>query len=113
MCVLCGEFVSQPHWAERRVEDEARSEGVEASDYHRSRRRERIQRAGLTNRVLRHYGLEVEDWNGSKYILRDRKGRSELVQDLGSLWPAAAKLAGQTPDPLDLALCEAMSREAE
>lgn len=109
MCVLCGEFVSQPHWAERRVEDDARSEGVEASDYHRTRRRERIQRTSLVNRVLRHYGLKVEDWNGSKYILRDRKGRSELVQDLGSLWPAAAKLAGRALDPLDPALRETLS----
>lgn len=109
MCILCGEFVSQPHWAERRVEDEARREGIEASDYHRTRRRERIQRVGLVNRVLRHYGLEVEDWNGSKYILHDRKGRSELVPDLGSLWPAAAKLAGQTPDPLDPVLRETLS----
>jgi hypothetical protein len=41
--------------------------------------------------------------------VRDRKGRSEIVQDLGILWPAAAKLAGRTPDPLDPALCEALS----
>ena len=78
-------------------------------EYQRDRRRDRGHRVVLTNEVLRHYGLRVEDWSGSKYVLRDRKGRSELVQDLGSLWPAAAKLAGRTPDPLDPALCEALS----
>lgn len=113
MCILCGEFVSQPYWAERRVEDEARSKGIEESDYHRSRRRDRTRRVSIVNRVLSFYGLKVEDWNGAKYVLRDRKGRSELVQDLGSLWPAAAKLAGRPLDPLDPVLCEAMSGEPE
>jgi hypothetical protein len=39
----------------------------------------------LINEVLRHYDLRVEDWCGSKYVLRDHKRSSELVQDLGSL----------------------------
>lgn len=106
MCVLCGEFVSQPHWTDRHVEDAARSTDAEAGDYQRDRRRDRIHRATLVNGVLRNYGLKVSDWDGSKYVLRDLKGRSELVQDLGSLWPAAAKLCGQKLDPLDPKLLE-------
>jgi len=62
----------------------------------------------LANEVLRHYGLKAEDWSGSKYLLRDRKGRSELVQNLGALWPAAERLAGRATDPLDLTLQEAL-----
>ncbi|MCA3748156.1 MAG: hypothetical protein IN808_03340 [Rubrobacter sp.] len=108
MCVLCGEFVSQPHWTERHVEDAARAPGAEPGDYHRERRRERIGRARLASEVLSYYGLKVEDWSGSKYLLRDRKGRQELVQDLGSLWPAAEKLSGRAPDPLDPALLESL-----
>ena len=104
MCVLCGEFVSQPHWTDRHVEDAARSRNVETGEYQRDRRRDRIYRASLVNEVLRTYGLKVSDWNGSKYLLRDQKGRSELVQDLGSLWSVAARLCGRTPDPLDPAL---------
>jgi hypothetical protein len=112
MCVLCGQdFVAQAHWTDRHVEDRARAAGPGADpvEYQRDRRRDRGHRVVLTNEVLRHYGVRVEDWGGSKYVLRDRKGRSELVQDLGSLWPAAAKLAGRAPDPLDPALCEAVS----
>jgi hypothetical protein len=112
MCVLCGQdFVAQAHWTDRHVEDRARASGPGADpvEYQRDRCRDRGHRVVLTNEVLCHYGLRVDDWNGSKYVLRDRKGRSELVQDLGSLWPAAAKLAGRTPDPLDPALCEALS----
>jgi hypothetical protein len=112
MCVLCGQdFVAQAHWTDRHVEDRARASGPRADpvEYQRDRRRDRGHRVVLTNEVLHHYGLRVEDWSGSKYVLRDRKGRSELVQDLGSLWPAAAKLAGRTPDPLDPTLCEALA----
>jgi len=112
MCVLCGQdFVAQAHWTDRHVEDRARASGPDGDpgDYQRDRRRDRARRVVLTNEVLHHYGLRVEDWGGSKYVIRDRKGRSELVQDLGSLWPVAAKLAGRPPDPLDPALCEALS----
>ncbi len=113
MCILCGEFVSQIHWSERHVEDRVRAAGRDWSpgDYHRSRRRDRLRRVAVANRVLHHYGLKLSDFGASKYVLRDRKGRSELVQDLGSLWPAAQKLAGRTLDPLDPAL-QAALREA-
>ena len=116
MCVLCGQdFVAQAHWTDRHVEDRARAAapGSDPVEYQRDRRRDRLHRVVLTNEVLRHYGLHVGDWSGSKYVLRDRKGRSELVQDLGSLWPAAAKLAGRAPDPLDPALCKALSEARE
>ena len=107
MCVLCGrDFVAQVHWTDRHLEDRARAAapGSDPIEYQRDRRRERAHRVGLTNEVLRHCGLRVEDWGGSKYVIRDRKGRSELVQDLGSLWPAAERLAGLALDPLDSAL---------
>jgi hypothetical protein len=112
MCVLCGQdFVAQAHWTDRHIEDRARASGPgsDPGDYQRDRRRDRVHRVVLTNEVLRHYGLRVEDWSGSKYVLRDRKGSSELIQDLGSLWPAAAKLAGRPLDPLDPTLCKAMT----
>ena len=109
MCILCGEFVSQIHWTERRVEDTARAAGDPGS-YNRLRRRDRVERAKVANEVLRHYGLKVGDWAGSKYVLRDGKGRSELVQDLGALWPTAQRLYGRSLDPLDPALHAALIR---
>jgi hypothetical protein len=112
MCVLCGQdFVAQAHWTDRHVEDRARvsGPGTDPVEYQRDRRRDRGHRTDLTNEVLRHYGLRVEDWGGSKYILRDGKGRTELVQHLGAIWPAAEKLAGRMPDPLDPDLLEALA----
>jgi hypothetical protein len=113
MCVLCGQdFVGQVHWTDRHVEDRARapSPGADPIEYQRDLRRDRIHRAALTNKVLRHYGLRVEDWSGSKYVLCDRTGSTELIQDLGALWPAAAKFVGRPLDPLDPVLQEALSR---
>jgi hypothetical protein len=112
MCVLCGkDFVANAHWTDRHVEDRARAAapGSDPVQYQRDRRRDRGHRTVLTNEVLRHYGLRVEDWSGSKYVLRDRKGSTHIVQDLGALWPAAAKLTGQPLDPLDPALRAAIS----
>jgi len=90
MCALCGVLLSD-HWAE---------EGAG--------RRARVFRVALLNRVLSHYGLELTDWAGSVHTLRDRKGRSAVVSDLGSLWSEAERLAGGTLDPLDPHLLRAL-----
>src|SRR6266511_1512371 len=68
MCALCGVLLEE-HWAER--------EGG---------RRERALRVCLVNRVLDHFGLHLDDWSGRVYVLRDRKGRSAVVENLGVLW---------------------------
>jgi hypothetical protein len=83
MCGLCGVLMSD-HWAEQDAG-----------------RRQRVFRVKLVNRVLDHYGLHLDDWAGRSYVLRDRKGRSSVVRDLGGLWASAALLAGRPLDPLD------------
>jgi hypothetical protein len=83
MCALCNVLLND-HWAEQ--------EGG---------RRGRIFRARLLNRVLGFYGLRLDDWAGRVWVVRDRKGRSAVVRDLGSLWAEAERLAGRTLDPLD------------
>jgi hypothetical protein len=83
MCVLCGVLLSE-HWAEQ--------EGG---------RRGRVFRVRLLNRVLAFYGLRLDDWSGRVWTLRDAKGRSVVVADLGSLWSEAERLAGRPLDPLD------------
>ena len=114
MCVLCGQdFVAQVHWTDRHLEDRARAAapGSAPIEQQRDRRRDRVHRVALTNEILRFYGLKIDDWGGSKYVVRDRKGRSEIVQDLGALWPAAARLAGRAPDPLEPALLATLSTD--
>ena len=41
-------------------------------------------------------------------MLRDRKGRAAVVENLGVLWTEAAKLAGRPLDPLDPELVRAL-----
>ena len=83
MCVLCGVLLNE-HWAEQ--------EGG---------RRGRVFRVEFLNRVLAFYGLRLDDWGGRIWVLRDGKGRSAVVADLGSLWVKAEELAGRRLDPLD------------
>jgi hypothetical protein len=92
MCALCGVLLTS-HWAERE-----------------SGRRERVFRVRLLNRVLAHFGLELGDWSGRVYVLRDRKGKAVVVGDLGSLWTAAEALVGRPLDPLDPELVAALRR---
>jgi hypothetical protein len=91
MCGLCGVLLSD-HWAEQ--------DGG---------RRGRALRVALLNRVLDHFGLRLDDWSGSVYVLRDRKGASAVVSDIGSLWFEAERLAGRKLDPLDSELLAALA----
>ena len=91
MCALCGVLLDH-HWAE--------ADG----------RRARVFRVKLANRVLDHFGLRLDDWGGRVYVLRDRKGRSAVVANLGVLWVEAERLAGRTLDPLDPDLVHALGR---
>lgn len=73
-------------------------------------RRARIFRAAVLNRVLRHFGFEVQAWAGAGYVLRDRKGGTAVVGDLGALWVEAERLLGSPLDPLAPDLVAALER---
>jgi len=92
VCALCGVLLTS-HWAEAG-----------------GSRRARFARVALLNRVLAHFGLRLDDWSGAVYVLRDGKGRAEVVSDLGALWAAAERVAGRKLDPLDPALLAALAR---
>jgi hypothetical protein len=89
MCALCGVLMEE-HWAED------------------GGRRGRVFRVQLANRVLGHFGLRLDDWSGRTYVLRDGKGRSAVVSNLGTLWVEAERLAGRRVDPLDPSLVQAL-----
>ena len=86
MCALCGALLDE-HWAEQ--------DGG---------RRARVFRVRLANRVLGHFGLRLDDWGGRVYVLRDLKGRSVVVANLGAVWFEAERLTGRRLDPLDTGL---------
>jgi hypothetical protein len=42
----------------------------------------------------------MSDWQSASFLLSTLTGKSEIVEDLGHLWPAAEKLSGRLCDPL-------------
>ncbi|GAA8569995.1 hypothetical protein HpBT289_02710 [Helicobacter pylori] len=107
MCVLCGELIRSFHWT-----DESDNYGIDenlkgsnavisANENARERKRARLKRVKLLNQILAFYGLKMDDWQGAKFVLHDKKGQSVIVNDLGDLWDKAQKLAKKEMDALD------------
>ncbi|WRA88345.1 hypothetical protein E5L39_01740 [Helicobacter pylori] len=110
MCVLCGELISSFHWTDRTYGsdsygiDEGLKEPnalISANENARERKRARLKRVRLLNQILAFYGLKIDDWQGAKFVLCDKKGQSVMVNDLGDLWDKAQNLAKKEMDALD------------
>lgn len=106
MCGLCGVFGAEAHWTDAAGQDAGSGDPVSG----RTRRQERLYRIALANKVLKHYGLTLGDWDGNYFILANRTGRSEIVDHLAAVWPVAERMAGRPCDPLDPALIAAVER---
>lgn len=99
MCVLCGELTNTLHWSDENFK--AHKSEVVVGENQRERMRHRLNRAKLANEILAFYGLNLKEWQGSKFILADKKGQSVIVNDLGDLWHKAETLYKSPLDPLD------------
>ena len=108
MCVLCGEMIMNVHWTDQPLhDDEYRNKRrIVAGELARDRRRLRIRRVSLANKIMEYYGLKLADWQGSRYILTARSGQTKIVGDLGGMWKAGEDLLHRSIDPLDTALLD-------
>lgn len=102
MCILCGELVSSFHWSDESFMTQNAT--ISVNENARERKRARLKRVKLLNEILCFYGLKIEDWQGSKFVLSDKKGQSVIVNDLGDLWDKARDLAKRDIDALDTKL---------
>lgn len=115
MCVLCGVLWTEDHWAEVGAEETPdRADGTVVLEVHVTRRgqrlRDRDRRARMANVALRAWGLTLQDWEGSSYILRDPKGKAAVVPDLAQVWQVAETMIGRSLDPLDPDLLARLGR---
>lgn len=110
MCILCGELIMQDHWTDQDISGNDNSTAV-TGEKQRDRKRNRMYREKLTNVVLKNYGLQLKEWNNSKYILKSKTGKNEIVHDLGALWISAEKMLHHPVDPLDSSLLENIRNE--
>ncbi|GAA7370180.1 hypothetical protein MM0343_02210 [Helicobacter pylori] len=109
MCVLCGELISSFHWTDGSdgsgsYENEnlkGQNALISANENARERKRARLKRVRLLNQILAFYGLKMDDWQGAKFVLCDKKGQSVMVNDLGDLWDKAQNLDKKEMDALD------------
>ncbi len=109
MCVLCGELISSFHWTDEsdgsgsyEIENlKGQNALISANENARERKRARLKRVRLLNQILAFYGLKINDWQGTKFVLCDKKGQSVIVNDLGDLWDKAQNLAKKEMDALD------------
>jgi len=99
MCGMCGILGDDRHWT-----DAAEYEAPSVAG--RTRRAQRLHRVRLANAVLAGYALDLADWQGAKYLLSSRTGRTELVDNLAQVWQAAERILGRALDPLDPRLIE-------
>jgi hypothetical protein len=88
------------HWTDQSAHDREFSNTVVVGELQRDRMRDRLRRVRYANRILSFYGLNLKDWNGSRYLLSDKKGSQKVVGDLGDMWPEAQKMSGNRIDPL-------------
>ncbi len=110
MCVLCGELISSFHWSDENygsdsyeIDENLKEPNtlISTNENARERKRARLKRVGLLNQILAFYGLKINDWQGAKFVLCDKKGQSVIVNDLGDLWDKAQNLAKKEMDALD------------
>jgi hypothetical protein len=106
MCSLCGVLGSAEHWADAAPRASVYSRNVDPV----ARRRERARRVRIANVVLAQFGLTVADWQSTGFLLSVRTGKTEIIADLGRLWPAAERLIGRVCDPLALPLIERLEQ---
>ncbi|ATN36709.1 hypothetical protein ACO34A_23260 (plasmid) [Rhizobium sp. ACO-34A] len=107
MCSLCGVLGGAEHWSDAAARPGVFTRNVERID----RRRERANRVAAANRILAAYALTLSDWQGSSFVLANKTGKSEVIEDLGHLWPAAERMIGRPCDPLDPGLVARLEDE--
>jgi hypothetical protein len=107
MCSLCGMLGGRGHWTETAANAETFQGRAESHTWHR----ERQDRARLVNKVLKYYGMSLNDWAATSFVLRSHTGQTSIVSNLTDMWAAAETLSHRECDPLDEDLLSALAED--
>ena len=102
MCGLCGVLGNDPDWTH--------APGVVFVGAAATWRAQRLERVRVANLILTQFGLSLADWEGTKYQLSNRTGRTEIVDNWAQVWQAAERILGRACDPLDPLLVARLER---
>lgn len=102
MCGLCGVLGGESDWTA--------APAAAASNAAATRRAQRLQRVRTVNLVLARFGLALTDWEGANFLLTNRTGRTEIVENFAQVWQAAERILGRPCDPLDPALIASLEQ---
>lgn len=95
MCLICHDFSPGPDWVD----------GAATTGHHESQARASERRITLLNALLARYGLSVTELGpAGRMSLHDRKGRTEMLTGLPTVWRVAQEMSHRLMDPLDRAL---------
>ena len=87
MCGFCGLVGGAEHWSDLQVRPDVSGDASNQG----SRQRERLHRTALLNRITRHYGVQVQDWAGSSWILSHVTGETEVIDRLAEKFHEAPR----------------------
>ena len=97
MCSLCAALGAARHWTDAAGRPEfARGPGGRVTV-----RDERTRRVAILRSILSARGIDLRDWGGNSYVLKDRAGRTGNVWNLGGIWAEADRLGEDALDLLD------------
>lgn len=102
MCGLCGLWGNVEHWSS--TSSRAVAGGVRLGDANPLR--ERALQVQAVNRVAAAVGVQVEDWAGTSWIVRNAFGATDIVDSLPKIWRSAEALSGKQIDPLSPAIIQ-------
>lgn len=108
MCGFCVLLGGAEHWSELSRTPLSSDDSANRSN----RQRERLHRIALLNRITQHYGVQVNDWAGTSWVLSHVTGGTEVIDRLALLWPAVERLAKRRCDPLSPSLLTSLGKNA-
>lgn len=103
MCGMCGLWGSVDHWS-----NPARLPGADVDAVNATR--VRLRQAAAISRLTAAVGATVRDWGASSWIVENRSGGTEIVADLGAVWPAVERLTGRPVRLLSTDFLDALER---